>query len=413
MESNVLVTVLCVSYNHASNISKAIESFLGQRTSFEYEIIVHDDASTDETPNILHEYEKRNIANLTIIFEKENQYSKGNITGVLNDIVRNKAQGRYIAICEGDDYWIDCNKLQIQADYMENNPQCTLTAHNGLWIDNVTHDVSPANGFVCEKNLTVNDLIRHKRGCFPTASMMCRKEYYEVKKPFPQGDGGAWIIQLYCRDKGTVHYFDRIMCVYNVNFPGSWTLRTMQNYEAKVDLGLRKIEFLDELNKYWKNQYVREIQNAIETYAMLVIDSLAEMEENKDGMKQLLMEHADGQYSCAKAIVLSQLEKKEQDELELKAFMKEYSSIYVMGCGKIATQLVNKITELEESVDGFVVSNNQMAPISFLDLPVYKLSDIGARRDVGIVVGIQKSIRSEVIESLEANGIQNYLWPSI
>lgn len=413
MESNILVTVLCISYNHSSNISKAIESFLNQRTTFDYEIIVHDDASIDGTKDILLEYEKKNLSNFKIIIEGENQYSQGRFVESLNKIVREEARGKYIAICEGDDFWIDCNKLQIQVEYMENHPLCALTAHNGLWIDNITGDISPADGFVCEKDLSIDELIRHKRGCFPTASMVMKKEFYEVTPPFPVGDGGAWVWQLYCADKGSVHYFDRIMCVYNVNFPGSWTLRTMQDRIAKVDLGLRKIEFLYELNNYWERKHEKEIQNAIEAYTLLAVSSLKESGNDNEEIKRNLTETFNGNYSRAKKIVLAQLMQQEDEDRVLEDFIKKHTCIYVMGCGKLARKLATKLVESDKKVDGFVVSNDQKAPISFMNLPVYRLSDIRDRVGVGIVIGIQKSIKSEVIASLKDNNIENYYWPSI
>lgn len=116
-----LVSVRCITYNHENYIAQALDSFIMQKTNFPFEIIVHDDASTDRTAEIIREYEKKYPLIVKPIYEEENQWSKpGNPLG---KIVNAALNGKYVAICEGDDYWIDENKLQMQVDFLENNPE--------------------------------------------------------------------------------------------------------------------------------------------------------------------------------------------------------------------------------------------------------------------------------------------------
>ena len=111
-----LLSIFCITYNHAPYIKDAIEGFLQQKTNFPVEIVIHDDASTDGTDNIIKEYEKKYPELIIPIYEKENQYSQG--VRINRDIMMPKIRGKYMAICEGDDYWTNPNKLQKQVDYL-------------------------------------------------------------------------------------------------------------------------------------------------------------------------------------------------------------------------------------------------------------------------------------------------------
>jgi len=124
-EAQPLVSICCITYNHLSYLREAIDSFLMQETSFPFEIIVHDDASTDGTTEIVLEYAKKYPNIIRVIIQSQNQYSKG---GLINPrFVFPKARGKFIALCEGDDYWTDKTKLQKQVDFLENNPEYVIT----------------------------------------------------------------------------------------------------------------------------------------------------------------------------------------------------------------------------------------------------------------------------------------------
>ena len=119
-----LVSVACITYNHEKYIEDAIEGFLVQETDFPFEILIHDDASTDNTANIVREYAEKYPNIIKPIFQKENQYSKGK---KIFPIVTHLCAGDYIAICEGDDYWTDPKKLQTQVVFLEENPDYVIT----------------------------------------------------------------------------------------------------------------------------------------------------------------------------------------------------------------------------------------------------------------------------------------------
>ena len=120
-----VVSICCVTYNHEGYIGQAINGFLLQETDFPFEILVHDDASTDGTTEIVLKYAEKYPNIIKPIIQTENQYAKG---GLINlRFTFPKAKGKYVALCEGDDYWTDCTKLQKQVQFLEHNPEYVIT----------------------------------------------------------------------------------------------------------------------------------------------------------------------------------------------------------------------------------------------------------------------------------------------
>lgn len=125
----LMVTIRCITYNHEPYIRKCLEGFVMQKTNFRFEAIVHDDASTDGTAAIIREFAEKHPDIIKPIYETENQYSKKD--GSLRRIMEKHTHGKYVAFCEGDDYWIDPMKLQKQVDYLEGHQEM-LMSHTGF-----------------------------------------------------------------------------------------------------------------------------------------------------------------------------------------------------------------------------------------------------------------------------------------
>ena len=123
-----LVSIVCTTYNHENYIRQALDGFIMQQCSFPIEVIVHDDASTDNTAAIIREYAQKYPDIIKPILQTENQYSKG--YNIWEYLFTQVAKGKYIAICEGDDYWIHPLKLKIQVDFLEKNSDYGL-----IWTD--------------------------------------------------------------------------------------------------------------------------------------------------------------------------------------------------------------------------------------------------------------------------------------
>jgi glycosyltransferase involved in cell wall biosynthesis len=126
------VSIMCPTYNHVSFIERAIHGFLSQKTSFRFEIIIRDDASTDGTGEIVEKYASRYPSLIRPVLETQNKFPEVRPRAVLQPLVR----GRYIAYCEGDDYWFDKLKLQKQFDALEQNTGAVVSHHQTLVVEN-------------------------------------------------------------------------------------------------------------------------------------------------------------------------------------------------------------------------------------------------------------------------------------
>ena len=126
--NDIVVTILTLAYNHEPYIRQCLDGIVMQQTNFKFELLIHDDASTDGTANIIREYESKYPEIIKPIYQKENQYSQKVPIGVT--YLYPRAKGKYIALCEGDDYWTDPLKLQKQVDFLEANPDFVMCSHN-------------------------------------------------------------------------------------------------------------------------------------------------------------------------------------------------------------------------------------------------------------------------------------------
>lgn len=221
---NPLVSISCTTYNHAPYIRKCLDGFLMQQCDFEFEIVIHDDASTDETQEIIKEYQKEFPDIIKPIFQTENQYSKTG-SGIMARYNFPRVQGKYIALCEGDDYWTDPLKLQKQVDFMEAHPDYSLIS--GAYISkksvsgeekSVIFEADKADN-ENEKGFEITQEDFLKRWLTKTLTLMFRKAAYDSI------DFGKYKhlrdVHLYYSllDKGNGYYMKEVLGVYNIH-PG-------------------------------------------------------------------------------------------------------------------------------------------------------------------------------------------------
>lgn len=168
--NEIVVSINTLAYNHEKYIAQCIEGILMQKTNFAFELLIHDDASTDNTAGIIREYEKKYPNIIKPIYQSENQYSKKIKISITHQYPR--AKGKYIALCEGDDYWIDENKLQMQVDFLEENPEYGMCFHGAL--EHFEDGSVPDRVFskLKTKRYTAREIISH--WIIPTASMVYR-----------------------------------------------------------------------------------------------------------------------------------------------------------------------------------------------------------------------------------------------
>lgn len=220
---DVKVSIFCLAYNHRDYIEDAIKGFLMQETQFPFQIVIHDDASTDGTTEIIQKYAARYPDLIIPIIQKENQYSK-QPHGWINNYVRPYLSGTYVAQCEGDDYWTDKTKLQKQFDFMETHQEYSACTHGGKVLNESTKTFSDYHSFPFTGTITATQIILGDGALFLTNSIFYRKAAYRnhpyFKQICPIGDYPQ-IIWLALN--GKIFYMDEIMSVYRVNAKGSWT----------------------------------------------------------------------------------------------------------------------------------------------------------------------------------------------
>lgn len=257
--NEIVVSICCITYNHILYIQQCIDSFLIQKTNFAFEIIIHDDASTDGTVDVLQEYEKKYPNIITILYEDENQYSKG-VRGIYVKYVFPRAKGKYIALCEGDDYWIDENKLQIQVDFLENNLEYTMCFSNSKILKNhVIEDFIEPN-IEFNREILPSEIILNGGLFVPTPSIVFLKS---MLSEYPMCCKQCWVgdypLQIYCVLQGKVFCFNTPFVVYRRFSSGSWTSRTAsQTYNQKregIISELKMLNGLNELSNYKYNRY--------------------------------------------------------------------------------------------------------------------------------------------------------------
>lgn len=254
------VSVLCVTYNHEKFIRQTLEGFVMQKTSFLFEVLIHDDASTDKTVEIIEEYVTKYPKLFRTVFQTENQHSKGVIATV--DILLPMAQGKYIAICEGDDYWCDESKLQKQFDYMEQHNECALCVHNTK-IHYLNSDLPDAL-FHRWNSLHVmsEDDIFFGWNVHTTSYFMRKENMYRPK--FARFWAGDYAMLTLNYDKGSIVSLPDVMSVYNANNPAGITY---QNANLKPEMAIKKMQeranYLKKYNEYTEYRHKEIVDERI------------------------------------------------------------------------------------------------------------------------------------------------------
>ncbi len=259
MQGDPLVSIQCLVFNHERYLRQCLDGFVMQQTSFPFEAIVHDDASTDGSAAIIREYAEKYPDIIKPIFETENQYSKhdGSLRRVVHAAIHPAA--KYVAICEGDDYWTDPHKLQIQVDYLSSHDTCSMCWHDAKKMDARTCRIfGDHRRYRKDTTCSTEDMIILGGGGCPTASIIYRRDILaHAPDLFFDRHVGDYPLQLYLAFNGYVRYIDRPMSVYRIHVPGSWTssMAVNTNIEERKKLWSMTIKLFDDYNEYSDFQY--------------------------------------------------------------------------------------------------------------------------------------------------------------
>ena len=248
----IVVSISCITYNHAQYIRQCLDGFLMQKTNFAFEVLIHDDASTDGTTDIIKEYEAKYPDIIKPIYEEENQWIKGRRGSSVFNFPR--AKGKYIALCEGDDCWTDSLKLQKQVDFLDKNQEYALSCHGYIELDESNgeyYDWTPKdfdiitldkfiNGHCCVTTLSV--MFRYQ--------MLLQSNYFKYKH---QMDIPLFYSLL---SLGQGYYMPNKMAIYRKHYGGVWSSGSS---EEKWTISFKaKMEILEVENNGMASKYMYE-----------------------------------------------------------------------------------------------------------------------------------------------------------
>ena len=269
-----VISVMCCTYNQEKYIKNCLEGFVNQKTKVPFQVIVHDDASVDSTPQIIREYERKYPEIIKGIYQKENQFSIH--PKRLQKFVYPMLAGKYVASCEGDDFWCDKEKLQKQYDAMEQNPDCSICLHKVKMIyENgvETEKYIPSLDFYPDKMMG-EDYIRQyllaKMELFHTSSFFVKRDIlFSIPKSMDDSFfvGDVPII-LWCAANGNLLFQDYVGSCYRMMSQGS-TNQALKNRNYAIMRQKTSVEGLLAFNaetggKYWEymkhDLYMRKAQ---------------------------------------------------------------------------------------------------------------------------------------------------------
>lgn len=255
-ESTPFVSVLCQAFNHSKFIEQCLNGILMQETNFSFEVLIHDDASTDNTADIIRKFEVRFPGIVKPIYQTVNQFSQNK--KVFSRIQLPRANGKYVAICEGDDYWTDPGKLQKQVDFLEANEDFAISHHNL----NVIYDESTKESHFSnppdQKEVTTIEDLANGNYIFTASCVFRNRLFDEFPDWFSKCSVGDYPFHMLNAQYGKIKYFPEVMAVYRVHKGGVW------ENKSEVYRYSKWVEMIDQMKGYFDhviNKKLIESQN--------------------------------------------------------------------------------------------------------------------------------------------------------
>lgn len=281
---DMLVSINCLAYNHEKYISDAIEGFLMQKTDFNFEILIGEDCSTDHTRQIVESYRKKYPNKIKMITSDKNVGWRKN-----DERLFENSRGKYIAVCEGDDFWTDPYKLQKQVEYMESNPECSMCFHAARIVgENGKKQIGDIRPYRKSGISSTEEIISGGGEFCPTPSLFYPKKISENPPDFiKNAHVGDYPNQMWRASKGYVYYMDEFMAAYRTGVKGSWTNQLNSGPNAKekaIEVKRGDISLLDEFNTYTKYKFSNVIENTKlkkEFEILLLQDKINELKKDK------------------------------------------------------------------------------------------------------------------------------------
>ena len=253
---NPLVAIQCLVYNHEPYLADCLNGFVTQRTTFPFVAVVHDDASTDNSASIIREFAEKYPNIIIPIYETENQWRKpdGSLSRIMNKAL-DATGAKYIAICEGDDYWTDPYKLQKQIDILEADNTLMACVTNTSRVDKEGNLLEAKQDNVVQGNregkYSIYDFFKTPQHSYPTATVVYRSyNLTEIRRKFRHTENpflGDWTLWIILHSYGAFYYLDEVTAAYRVN-PTSLThtVNRVARAKASADICRRVADVLQD-----------------------------------------------------------------------------------------------------------------------------------------------------------------------
>lgn len=263
---NKELTVIVMTYNHKDYIEKAIDSILAQNTNIDYDILIHDDLSDDGTYEILLKKQKQFPNKIRIIRQDTRKFLIDGFNMMIYKYVVPHIESKYVAYCDGDDYWCDDNKLQKQFDFMKNHDDYSMCFHNAYQLKK-DGDMSSKWFMDEEGDVDMPFIIDDKPGIhIATSSIFLKsevfKDFSDWRKSYPVEDIPMYMTAaLY----GKIHRFKDIMCVYRQFASGSWSSQNIDNRKRNIrhleDMKTSIVSFDKQTNNKYHDLVIKQIES--------------------------------------------------------------------------------------------------------------------------------------------------------
>lgn len=239
INQEILVSIIVTTFNHQNYIAQTLESILMQIVNFRTEVIIHDDCSTDNTRKILDEYELRFQEIIQVVYPSENQYSKG--IKITSQIIKLYSKGKYIAICEGDDYWLSNIKLLKQVQFLEKNSKYSGSVHNHIQLDLSNYKISKVKTEIF-RNLSFGRVITSGNHIATNSFVYRREIITKLPDYYLYSDIGDYPFIIHMRFVGLIRHFKGHYSMYRYGVNNSWSNRIGSNPKKLISHLQNKIQ---------------------------------------------------------------------------------------------------------------------------------------------------------------------------
>jgi glycosyltransferase involved in cell wall biosynthesis len=335
------VSVVTITYNQEKYVAQALDSLVEQKTDFPFEVVVADDCSTDKTPMIIAEYANKYPDIFRVLPRKSNMGSWPNFVDALKH-----AKGDYISLCEGDDYWTDPKKLQLQKDFLDEHKDYVICFH----LVNVFFESKPNEGSIYPPKNSRSDfstIALLKNNFIQTNSVMYRRQDYSyLPNNIIPGD---WYLHLYHAQFGKIGFIDRDMSAYRRHEGGLWWANSNEEFWKKN--GLKQLDMYKKVLELYgsKAEYRSAVQESIDR-AFTAIAELPKNAEN-DYMLKALLEFPD-----MTADFIRDFQAKTDDHAKDLEYLLNGSNVHIKKLEALIREQQDHINSVEQAIQDITAS---------------------------------------------------------